>query len=120
MVEEEIKRLISRYEENLKYQGISLDLYYQFTKTTEEDMKKQMEPEAFKNVMYRLILEEVMKLEKIEVTDKDVDEELKKMAEQYKTTEEEILKELGGKEMLKYDLEVRRTFDKLTELNEVK
>ena len=120
MVEEEITRLVHRAEENLKYQGISLDLYYQFTKTTEEDLRKQMEPEAFKNVMYRLILDEVMKLEKIEVTDKDVDVELKKMAEQYKAKEEDILKELGGKDMLKYDLEVRKTFDKLTELNEVK
>ena len=42
------------------------------------------------------------------------------MAEQYKAKEEDILKELGGKDMLRYDLEVRKTFDKLTELNEDK
>lgn len=120
MVEEEIDRLARRAEENLKYQGISLDLYYQFTKTTEEDLRKQLEPEAFKNVLYRLILEEIVKLENIKVDDKDVDEELKKMTKEYKATEEEILKELGGRDMLRYDLEVRKTFERLTELNEVK
>ena len=120
MVEEEVNRLVQRAEENLKYQGISLDLYYQFTKTTEADMRKQLEPEAFKNVMYRLILEEIVKLENIIVKDEEVDKELERMVKEYKTTKEEILKELGSKEMLKYDLEVRRTFERLSELNEVK
>ncbi len=120
MVEEEVNRLVERAEENLKYQGISLDLYYQFTKTTEADMRKQLEPEAFKNVMYRLILEEIVKLENIIVKDEEVDQELERMVKEYKTTKEEILKELGSKEMLKYDLEVRRTFERLSELNEVK
>ena len=39
-------------------------------------MKKQLEPEAFKNVLYRLILEEIIKLEDIKVDDKEVEKEL--------------------------------------------
>ena len=120
MVEEEVDRLLKRAEENLKYQGISLDLYYQFTRTTEADLRNQLESEAFKNVLYRLILEEIIKLENIEVTDKEIEDEITKMAERYKTSKEEILKELGGKEMVKYDLEARHTFVKLSEYNEVK
>ena len=120
MVEEEVDRLLKRAEENLKYQGISLDLYYQFTKTTEADLRNQLESEAFKNVLYRLILEEIIKLENIKVTDEEIEEELAKMAERYQTSKEEILKELGGKEMVKYDLEARHTFEKLSEYNEVK
>ncbi len=120
MVEEEVDRLLKRAEENLKYQGISLDLYYQFTRTTEADLRNQLESEAFKNVLYRLILEEIIKLEKIEVTDEEIEEELAKMAERYQTSKEEIAKELGGKEMVKYDLEARHTFEKLSEYNEVK
>ena len=120
MVEEEIDRLIHRTEENLKYQGISLDLYYQFTKTTEEDMRKQLEPEAFKNVMYRLILEEVMKIEKIEVSDEDLEKEIKEMTEKYKITRDDLEKEFGNFDNLKYDLQVRKTFERLSELNEVK
>lgn len=120
MVEEEVERLVHRMEDNLKYQGISLDLYLQFTKSTLEDLKKSMEPEAFKNVMYRLILEEVMKLEKIEVTDEDVEEEIKKDMEEFKVKREEIVNEYGSIENLKYSLMARKTLDKLSELNEVK
>lgn len=120
MVEEEIDRLIKRAEENLKYQGITLDLYYQFTKTTEEDLRNQLEKEAFKNVLYRLILEEVKVLEKIEVTDKEIDDELDEMAKAYNAKREDIENDLGGRDMVKYNLEVRKTFDKLTEYNEVK
>ena len=120
MVEEEVDRLLKRAEENLKYQGISLDLYYQFTRTTEADLRNQLESEAFKNVLYRLILEEIIKLENIKVTDEEIEEELAKMAERYQTSKEEIAKELGGKEMVKYDLEARHTFEKLSEYNEVK
>ena len=120
MVEEEIDRLVHRAEENLKYQGISLDLYYQFTKTTESDMRKNLEPEAFKNVMYRLILEEVMKLEKIEISDEELEKEITKMTEEYKVSREELEKEFGSFDNLKYDLQVRKTFERLSELNEVK
>lgn len=120
MVNEEIDRLMHRAEENLKYQGISLDLYYQFTKSDEKALRDSLEPEAFKNVMYRLILEEVQKLENITVSDKEVDEEIEKISKEYKKTKEEVENELGGKEMVKYDLEVRKTFEKLTELNEIK
>ena len=120
MVEEEVTRLVKRAEENLRYQGITLDLYYQFTKTTEEDLRNQLEKEAFKNVLYRLILEEIISLEEIKVTDEDVEAELEKMATQYNAKKEEIEKELGGKEMMRYDIEARRAFDKLAEYNEVK
>ena len=117
MVNEEVTRLVKRAEENLRYQGISLDLYYQFTKSTEEDLKNQLEPEAFKNVLYRLILEEIIKLEEITVTEEEIKEEISKMASKYNAKEEEIINELGGEEMIKYDLEARHAFDKLAEYN---
>ncbi len=120
MIEEEVTNLLKRAEENLKYQGITLDLYYEFTKTTEADLRKQLESEAHKNVLYRLILEEVMKLEDIKATDKDIDKEIKDMASKYNAKEEDIIKELGGRDMIKYDVEVHKTFDKLAEYNEVK
>ena len=117
MVEDEINHLIKRFEEQLKYQGVSLDLYYSLTKTTEKDLREQVEKEAFKNVLYRLILEELVKILEISVTDEEVDEELEKMAKQYNATKEDIQKELGGMDMIKYDIEIRKAFDKLEELN---
>ena len=117
MIDEEVHRLIHRFEEQLRMQGISLDLYYEFTKTTHEDLHKQMEPEAKKNVLYRLILEELVKLEKIEVTLEDGEAEADTLAAKYNMPKEDLLKEFGGLEMIMYDLEVRRVFDKLKEYN---
>lgn len=117
MVDDEIHRLIHRFEEQLKMQGISLDLYYQFTKSSHEDLHKQMEPEAYKNVLYRLILEEIISLEKIEVTLEEGEEEALKLATKYAMSKEEFLKQVGGVDMIMYDLEIRRVFDKLKEYN---
>ena len=117
MVEDEINHLIKRFEEQLRYQGVSLDLYYSLTKTTEKDLREQVEKEAFKNVLYRLILEELVKILEITVTDEEANEELEKMAKQYNATKEDIQKELGGMDMIKYDIEIRKAFDKLEELN---
>ena len=117
MVDDEINRLIERFEEQLKMQGASLDLYYKLTKSTEQDLRSQVEKEAFKNVLYRLILEELVKILEIKVTDEEAEEELKKMADNYHATVEDIEKELGGKEMIKYDIEVKKAFNKLEELN---
>ena len=98
-------------------QGISLDLYYQFTRSTEDDLKNQMEKEAYANVLYRLMLEEITKLEKIEISLEEAEEEAKKLAEEYKMEKEEFLKQFGGIEMIQYDLEMRKTIERLKELN---
>ena len=117
MVDEEIHRLMHRYEDQLKMQGISLELYYQFTKTTEEDLKAQLEKEAYKNVLYRLMLEEISTLEKIEITDKEADKEADELSKKYKMKKDEFLTAFGGIEMLKYDLEMRKVVDILKEEN---
>ena len=120
MVEDEIDHLMARMEQNLRYQGITLDLYYQFTKTTEKELRNQLEKEAFKNVLYRLILEEIIKLENITVSDEEIDKYIDETAQKFNTTKENILNEYGSKDNVKYDVEVHKAFDKLTEYNEVK
>ena len=117
MVSDEINRLMKRFEEQLKMQGVSLDLYYQFTKTTEDDLHSNLEKEAYKNTLYRLILEELIGIEKIEVSDDEIAEETKKLADKYKLSKEDLLKEFGGSDMISYDLGVRKVFDKLKEYN---
>jgi len=117
MVDDEVHRLIHRFEEQMKMQGISLDLYYQFTKSTHEDLHKQMEPEAYKNVLYRLILEEITKLEEVEVTLDEGEEEATKLAIKYGMEKDKFLEQFGGLDMIMYDLEIRKVFDKLKEYN---
>ena len=117
MVNEEIDRLMHRFEEQMRMQGISLDVYYQFTKSSEADLRNQLEKEAYSNVLYRLMLEEIMNLEKIEITMEEAEKEAEQLAEKYQMEKEEFLKQFGGVEMVKYDLEMRKTIETLKELN---
>jgi trigger factor len=117
MVEEEIDRMVERYERQLKMQGASLEMFYSFSKMTEKDLRAQFEKEAYRNVLYRLMLEEIQKEEKIEVTDKEVDEELESMAKEYKMKKEDLIKSIGKTDMIKYDLEIRKVVDALKEYN---
>jgi len=76
-----------------------------------------MEKEAFNNVLYRLVLDEIMKKEKIEVSEEEAKKEAASLAEKYKMKEDEFLKQFGGIDLIKYDLEIRKTLDLLKELN---
>ncbi len=117
MVDEETTRLLGRFEQQMAMQGISLDIYYQFTKSSEEDLRKQMDKEAYQNVLYRLMLEEIMNLEKIEVSQEEASKEAEELAKKYKMDKEDILKQFGGLEMIQYDLEMHKVIELLKELN---
>lgn len=113
MTDEEINRMLREYEEHLKMQGISLEQFYKFTNSDESALKAQMGEEAKKRVTYRLMLEEIAKKENIKVSDKEADKEASELAEKYHMTKEDLLKTFGGIEMIKYDMEMRRTIDVL-------
>ena len=117
MIEEELNRMIRQYEENLKMQGLSLAQFYQFTNSDEAALKDQMREEAEKRVKSRLLLEEIAKLEKLEVTDEEAEKEAEDLATKYNMKKDEFLKLFGGIEMVKYDLEMRKAIDVLKENN---
>lgn len=111
IVDDEIHRMINQFAEQMKMQGLSLDQYFQFTGTTQEDMHKQMQAEAEKRVKYRYLIEEVADAEKIEINDEDANAEATKMAEQYGIDKEEFLTHFGGLEVVKYDMRMRRALE---------
>ena len=117
MVDEEVTRLMGRFEQQMRMQGISLDLYYQFTQSTEADLRSQLEKEAYSNVLYRLMLEEIMNLEKIEVSVEEAEKEAEELAKKYQMEQEEFLQQFGGIDMVQYDLEMRKTIELLKEAN---
>lgn len=117
MVNEEVERLMGRFAEQMKMQGISLDLYYQFTGSNEEQLRSQMEKEAFNNVLYRLMIDEIKEIEKVVITDEEADKEAEELAKKYQVSKEEFLSQFGGLEMVKYDLEVRKVVELLKEYN---
>ena len=113
MVNEELDRMIKDYSDHLKMQGISLEQFYQFTNSDESALKDQMREEAHKRIVYRLMLEEIAKKEKIEISDDEAKEEAKVLAEKYGVSEEEFLMNFGGLDIVKYDLRMRRAMDVL-------
>ena len=111
LIHEEAHHMVHQYEENLKMQGITLEMFYQFTNSDEHALIKQMEPEAEKRVKYRFMLEEIVNQEKIEVTDKEAKEHAKEIAKQYNMKEDDLIKEYGGLDMIKYDVKMQKALD---------
>ena len=111
MVDEEIHRMMHQYEDNLKMQGITLEQFYKFTNSDEAALKDQMKEEAGKRVKFRLMLEEIAKQEKIEISDKEATKEAEELASKYQMKKDEFLKEFGGLEMVKYDMQMRKAME---------
>lgn len=113
IVEDEVNRMLSQFAEQLQYQGMSLDQYYEFSQETELDLRAKMSEEALKRIKSRYLLEAVAEKEKIEVTDAEADEEAEKLATLYQMPKEELLKMFGGLETMKFDTKMRRALDLL-------
>lgn len=111
MIAEEQHRMIHQYEDNLKMQGLTLEQFYQFTNSDEQALKDQMKEEATNRVTYRLMLEEIAKVEKIDISDEKADAEAQKLADKYQMKKDEFLKMFGGIEMIKYDLQMRQAME---------
>ena len=115
MTNDEVSRLVREFSEKLQYQGLSLDNYLKFTNSNIEDFKKTLEPEANKRIGYRLMMDAIVEKEKLEVSDKEVEDALEENAKQYGMKKEEFEREVGNKEMFKYDLLMRKAMKIVTE-----
>ena len=111
MISEELDRMVGQYSDHLKMQGITLEQFYKLTNSDEAALKDQMRPEAIKRITYRLMLEEIAKKEKIEIDDKEAQEEAKKLAEKYQMKEDEFLSAFGGIDIVKYDMRMRKAME---------
>ncbi len=110
MFETAVENQIRDFAMQLSYQGISIEQYAQYTGQTLDAMKEQLRPGAEKQVKTSLVLEKIAKAENIEVTDKEIDAELEKMAEQSKMTVEDVKKYVSV-ENIKDSKKVEKTVD---------
>lgn len=95
LVMDEVEHMYKEFIERMQMQGISEEMYFQYTKSKKEDITDQMKPEALKRIKYRYLLKEIIKVEKIKVTDKEAKDRVKEMSKMYQVSEEVILKELS-------------------------
>lgn len=111
MINDETERMVEHFAEHISMQGISIEQFYQYTNSNKEALKEQYKEEALKRIKYRLILEEIIKAEKIEVSDDEVEAEVEELAKKYNMTKELVKKQYGDNlDYIKYDLEVRKAF----------
>lgn len=111
MIHDELDRMLKQYEERLKMQGITLEMFYQFTNSDEKALKDQLHGEAEKNVKYRLMLEAIAEKENIQISDEEASKEAEDLAIKYDMNKDEFLKLFGGLEMVKYDLSMKRAIE---------
>lgn len=111
LVHEELDRMLAQYEEKLKMQGITLEQFYKFTNSKEEDLKSQMHEEAEKRIKLRFAIDEIIELEKIDATEEEALKDAEEKAKKHNMQKDDYIKAFGGIEMLKYDLKVQKVLD---------
>ena len=92
MIDQQAEEMVQEFEYRLMYQGLNKDDYYKFTGTTKEELMEKYSDTAKKNVLFRLVLEAILKEVKIVVSDEEVNEQIADMANKAGKSVEEYSK----------------------------
>ena len=111
MIETEIDAMIRDLEQQLSYQGINLDQYLKIMNKTRKEIEENYKEQAEKNVKSRLILEAIIKEEKIESTDEEINAKIKEMATNYGRKEEELSKNEALKEYIANTIKTEKAIE---------
>lgn len=114
MVHDEVHRQMELFLNDMQRQGISPELYYQITGTTEADLHKQMEVDADVRTKTQLVLEQIMKEENLEVSAEEIDEEIASLAEQYNMDKDRV-RSLVSDDMLTNDIKMKKAMSLITD-----
>ena len=110
----ETENFVRDYDNRLRMQGLDLKTYFQYTGLTLDSLREQMRPQAEKQVKLRLALEAIAKQEKIEVTDEDIDGEIKRIAEAYNMEADQV-KGMVPVDSIAADMKVKKAMDLVKE-----
>ena len=110
----ETENFVRDYDNRLRMQGLDLKTYFQYTGLTLDTLREQMRPQAEKQVKLRLALEKIAELEKIEVTDEDIDGEIKRIAEAYNMEADQV-KGMVPVDSISADMKVKKAMDLVKE-----
>lgn len=119
MIHEEVHRSVNEFLGNMQRQGISPDMYFQITGTTQEDLHKQYEAEAESRTKTNLVVEAVAKAEGFEATEEEINAEIEQLASDYHMEVAQV-RNLLSPEMLKHDITVKKAVNVITSSAKVK
>ena len=106
----ETENFVRDYDNRLRMQGLDLKTYFQYTGMTLDSLREQLKPQAEKQVKLRLALEKIAELEKIEVTDADIDEEIQRIADSYQMEADKV-REMVPTDSIAQDMKVKKAMD---------
>nr|WP_248628518.1 trigger factor [Enterococcus cecorum] len=113
MVHDEIHRAMDEFLNNMQRQGISPEMYYQLTNSTEADLHKQFEQDAELRVKTNLVIEAIVKAENLEATEEEIEKEIAELAETYNMPVDQV-KRLLTTDMLSHDITMKKAIDLVT------
>ncbi len=117
MIETQCENMINEFAQRIQQSGLSMDQYMQFSGMTLDKLKEQVRPEAETRIKSSLVLEQIAKDEKIEVSDEEVQAEIEKMAKAYGMEADKLAEYMGDaeKESIKRDVAVTKAVDLIME-----
>ena len=115
MIELEVDNMINDLENRLKYQGFNLDKYLEMMGKTEGDMRKELEKKKKKNIKTRLVLESIIKAEKMKADPVKVEEKIEEMAKAYNKEKDELMKNESLKEHIENSINTEEVVKFLVE-----
>lgn len=119
MVEDEVHRAMNEFMGNMQPQGISPEMYFQITGTTQEDLHKQYEADADKRVKTNLVIEAVAAAEGFDATEEEIQKEINDLAAEYNMEVSQV-SALLSPEMLKHDITMKKAVEVITSTAKVK
>ena len=119
MVHEEVHRSVNEFLGNMQRQGISPDMYFQITGTTQEDLHKQHEADAEARTKTNLVIEAIAKAEGFEASAEEIEAEITSLATDY-NMEVERVRQLLSEDMLKHDIAIKKAVEVITSSAKVK
>lgn len=119
MVEDEVHRAMNEFMGNMQRQGISPEMYFQITGTTQEDLHKQYEADADKRVKTNLVIEAVAAAEGFDATEEEIQKEINDLAAEYNMEVSQV-SALLSPEMLKHDITMKKAVEVITGTAKVK
>ncbi len=120
MIETEIDNILKDIDGRLAYQGLNLSQYLKMINKSEDDMRKEYEEQAANSVKTRLVLEAIVKKEKIEATDNEIQEKVKEMATNYGKNEDELMSNENLKEYLKNNITTEKAIQFIVDNADIK
>lgn len=114
MIEDDVQRQMDQYFAGMQQQGVTPDMYFKLTGTSEEEMRKNLREGAEKRVKTNLVLEAIVAEEKIDPSEDEINDELKSLADQYGMDVKAVRSALSD-DMLKHDIAIRKVVDEITD-----